>query len=147
MSRNQRVAMLAVAALIAVVAFATLRTSDPSNSANTTQTTTSQSTANSVDQGTASTTAQAQPKPKPKPKPPLLTAANPHRLAFAKGDTVRFRVRHSAAEEVHLHGYDIAKDLPAGKTITFQFKADIEGIFEVELEHSGTPLGSVRVEP
>jgi hypothetical protein len=62
----------------------------------------------------------------------------PRRLTFAKGDTVRFRVQHSAAEEEHLHGYDIAKDLPAGKTITFQFKADIEGIFEVELEHSGT---------
>jgi plastocyanin len=127
------------------VAVATLRTSDTPNTANNTQTTTSQSTANSDDQATASTTGQAQPKPKPKPQ--LLTAAKPRRLTFAKGDTVRFRVRHSAAEEVHLHGYDIAKDLPAGKTITFQFKADIEGIFEVELERSGTPLGSIRVDP
>jgi hypothetical protein len=60
---------------------------------------------------------------------------------------VRFRVRHGEAEEVHVHGYDIKKDLAANETANVSFEASIPGIFEIELEHSGTPLGRLKVEP
>jgi hypothetical protein len=49
---------------------------------------------------------------------------------------VRFRGRHGEAEEVHIHGYDIKKELAANETADVSFKATIPGIFEVELEHS-----------
>ena len=60
---------------------------------------------------------------------------------------MRFRVRHGDAEEVHVHGYDITKDLAANETANVSFEASIPGIFEIELEHSGTPLGRLKVEP
>jgi hypothetical protein len=51
------------------------------------------------------------------------------------------------AEEVHIHGYDIAKDLEPNKEITVSFPATIEGIFEIEYEHAGEQIGELRVEP
>jgi hypothetical protein len=60
---------------------------------------------------------------------------------------VRFRVRSPAAEEIHVHGYDRYLDVPAGKTVNVSFKADITGIFEVELHGSGEPIAQLKVEP
>ena len=42
---------------------------------------------------------------------------------------------------------DIKKDLAANETANVSFEASIPGIFEIELEHSGTPLGRLKVEP
>lgn len=68
-------------------------------------------------------------------------------LVFHKGDTIRFVVDSDAAEEVHLHGYDVAEDVAPGQPAMFAVKANIEGIFEAELEHSGTQIASITVEP
>lgn len=35
----------------------------------------------------------------------------------------------------------------ANETANVSFDASIPGIFEIELEHSGTPLGRLKVEP
>jgi FtsP/CotA-like multicopper oxidase with cupredoxin domain len=78
---------------------------------------------------------------------PLLTAAKVQEIHVKKGDTVRFRVRSDSAEEVHIHGYDIKHDLPAGKVVPVSFKATIDGIFEIELEHSSTQIARLRVDP
>ena len=147
MPRAQRLTFLGIAAVIAVVAVILLagggdETEEAANSAST-ATPTATATAN----GTAEATATATPTPKPKPKPPLLQAGNEKALNFEEGETVRFRVRHDEAEEVHVHGYDISKDLEPGKTETVSFKATITGIFEIELEHSGTLLAQLKVVP
>jgi hypothetical protein len=34
-----------------------------------------------------------------------------------------------------------------GKPARFSFRADITGIFEIELEHSHKPIGRLRVNP
>ncbi|MDW5596793.1 hypothetical protein VSS74_20775 [Conexibacter stalactiti] len=68
-------------------------------------------------------------------------------LVFHKGDTIRFVVDSDAPEEVHLHGYDVAEDVAPGQPARFAVKANIEGIFEAELEHSGTQIASITVEP
>ena len=88
-----------------------------------------------------------EPAPTPKPKPPLLRAGNGRQLTFTMGETIRFRVRHGEDEEVHVHGYDESKAIKAGETTTMSFPATIEGIFEIELERSATPIGSLKVEP
>ena len=149
MSRTQRLAMLGVAALIAVIALVVIPGGDdeadtPQPAA---QTTPQETTSSPTTDGASTTAAEPKPEPKPKPKPPLLRAGREPELDFKKGDTIRFRVRHPEAEEVHVHGYDISRDLEPGKTVTMSFKATIEGIFEVELEHSGTPIASLKVEP
>lgn len=68
-------------------------------------------------------------------------------LEYSAGDEVRFRVSSDAAEEVHVHGYDVAKEVPAGGTIEFDFPADLEGIYEVELEELAVQIAELRVNP
>ena len=68
-------------------------------------------------------------------------------LTYTSGDDVQFSVKSDAAEEVHVHGYDLMQDTVPGKSITFDFPADIEGIFEVELEESHSQIAELTVEP
>lgn len=68
-------------------------------------------------------------------------------LEFSAGEEVRFRVSSDAAEEIHVHGYDIAKDVPAGGTIEFDFPAELEGIYEAELEGLGVQIAELRINP
>jgi hypothetical protein len=68
-------------------------------------------------------------------------------LEFSAGEEVRFRVSSDAAEEIHVHGYDIAKEVPAGGTIEFDFPAELEGIYEAELEELGVQIAELRINP
>jgi|GEM_PF-1243858 len=68
-------------------------------------------------------------------------------LEFSAGEEIRFRVSSDAAEEIHIHGYDIAKDVPAGGTIEFDFPAELEGIYEAELEGLGVQIAELRINP
>ena len=71
----------------------------------------------------------------------------PADLAFQKGDEVRFVVRSDVEDEVHVHGYDISAEVPAGGKAEFEFPAELEGVFEIELENSATPLAELTVTP
>lgn len=68
-------------------------------------------------------------------------------LSFDAGEVVRFKVTSDIADELHLHGYDISKPVAAGGSATFEFPADIEGIFELELEERAVPLAELQVNP
>jgi FtsP/CotA-like multicopper oxidase with cupredoxin domain len=138
-----RAAFAALALAILVAAFVVLR---PSGDGGPEQPA-AQATATATAAGSTPAPAET-----PTPKPtvdagPLLTAAKVTEIRVAKGDTVRFRVRSPQAEEVHVHGYDLKKDLSPGKTARMSFRATIDGIFEIELEHSATQIASLRVDP
>ena len=49
-------------------------------------------------------------------------------------------------DEVHLHGYDISRDVAVGGTARVSFVAKIPGRFEVELEQSGVQLAELTVQ-
>lgn len=68
-------------------------------------------------------------------------------LEFGTGERVRFEVDSDVGDEVHVHGYDIAKDVEAGGSVSFDFPATIEGIFEVELEERAEQIAELRVVP
>jgi FtsP/CotA-like multicopper oxidase with cupredoxin domain len=68
-------------------------------------------------------------------------------LSYKKGDEVRLKVRSDVADEIHVHGYDLRKDVPAGGTVEFRFKATIEGRFEIELENAHTLIATLEVTP
>jgi hypothetical protein len=68
-------------------------------------------------------------------------------LEYDKGDQIHFKVSSDAAEEIHVHGYDLAKEVAAGATVSFDFPASIEGIFEAELEGLGVQIVELRVNP
>jgi hypothetical protein len=51
------------------------------------------------------------------------------------------------ASEVHVHGFDLMKDLEPGRPVSFLFRAGIEGVFDLELEETETQIASLKVEP
>ncbi len=70
------------------------------------------------------------------------------KITVTKGDRVRIEVASpDTSDEIHLHGYDLKRDLKAGGRVRFSFGADAEGIFEIELEGTGTQIGKLVVEP
>lgn len=68
-------------------------------------------------------------------------------LTYKKGDQIQFKVHSEVADEVHVHGYDLMKDVPAGGTITYDFPATIEGVFEAEMEEQKEQIIQLTVEP
>jgi maltose-binding protein MalE len=69
-------------------------------------------------------------------------------LTYKKGDRIHFKVKVPFEEEVHLHGYDVAKEVPkGGGTVTYDLPAEIEGVFEAELEGHKEQILELKVEP
>jgi phage tail sheath gpL-like len=69
-------------------------------------------------------------------------------ITVPKGDRVLIYVTSSdTTDEVHLHGYDIKRNLRAGGRVTFSFTASAEGIFEMELESTATQIAKLVVRP
>ena len=68
------------------------------------------------------------------------------RESVDKGDRVVLAVTSDVADEVHLHGYDISRDVEAGGTVRIAFRATLPGRFEVELEGRGIQIGDLTVQ-
>ena len=91
-------------------------------------------------------------KPKPPPVPKIVVrdgkpVGGVRTIKVAKGDRVRFTVESDVADEVHVHGYDLHKDVAAGGSVSFGFKANIDGKFEAELEQRKEQIIDLEVEP
>jgi hypothetical protein len=69
------------------------------------------------------------------------------RESVDEGDGVLLVVRSDVADEVHLHGYDLSRDVAAGGTARIRFRATLPGRFEVELEERGAQIGELTVQP
>jgi hypothetical protein len=98
------------------------------------------------------TTRTASPEPAAPPIPTVrVVGGKPQggvaKLDFKKGDTIRFRVVSDVSDEIHVHGYDLMKDVKAGGSVAFSFKGDIDGKFEIELEGAKQQIASLTVEP
>jgi FtsP/CotA-like multicopper oxidase with cupredoxin domain len=68
------------------------------------------------------------------------------RVRVDRGEKVRIRVEADRNEEVHLHGYDLSKDVAPGKPATIDFTADAPGVFEGELEQARLKLFEIQVQ-
>ena len=64
-----------------------------------------------------------------------------------QGDKVVLVVRTDSGEAVHLHGYNIEKEVVPGKPVRVPFTANIAGRFEVELHPTDTLLAVIEVKP
>jgi hypothetical protein len=159
-TRSQRLTFLAVAAVIAAVAVVGLSggSDDASEEQAASQATTATPMAapestGMADAGESATTAAPEatpaPRPRPRPRPVLLTASgDPKTVRGTEGERVRFRIRSAVDEEVHVHGYDITRALPAGRVVTVTIPdATLTGIYEIELHGSGVQIGSLRIDP
>ena len=150
MSKGARIGLLVVGVVILVAAFIALRPSAEDEGSTAETPTETPSAAAPTETPTAGATPTPSPTPTPRPTVdpgPVLTGEEVEDIRVDKDETVRFQVRPPEDEEVHIHGYDISKDVKAGETTKIVFKADIDGIFEIEFEHSGTPIAELRVDP
>jgi len=68
-------------------------------------------------------------------------------LTYNKGEQIHFIVDSDVSDEVHMHGYDIMKDVKAGGSVSFDFPASIEGVFEAELEDRKEQILELTVNP
>jgi hypothetical protein len=68
-------------------------------------------------------------------------------LTYSKGDLMRIRVNAQPGDEIHMHGYDVLKTAPPSGRVTFNVRANIEGVFEMELEKTATQIANIKVNP
>lgn len=71
----------------------------------------------------------------------------PDRINAKVGDRVVFSVTADTADHVHVHTYDVMVAIKPGRAATVRVRADIPGVFEVELEDSHLVLTRLRVTP
>lgn len=69
------------------------------------------------------------------------------RETVRKGDEVVLVVTSDVADEVHVHGYDISRDIAPGKAARIAFVAKLPGRFEVELEERGVQIADLTIRP
>jgi hypothetical protein len=69
-----------------------------------------------------------------------------HRVKVAEGSSVRILVSCDVDDEVHVHGYEIEREVSAGQSVTIEFTADQTGVFEVETHESGLLLFQLQVQ-
>ncbi|CAN5256819.1 hypothetical protein BH20ACT13_BH20ACT13_14430 [soil metagenome] len=69
------------------------------------------------------------------------------RETVQKNDRVVLVITSDVADEVHLHGYDVTRDVSAGGTVRLPFTTSLPGRFEVELEDRGAQIADLTVQP
>ena len=151
MSRNQRLGLVALAVVVAVAAFLIARPSDDEEEGAGTDRPAQTETTGTPDRETA-----AEPAEPPRVERIALRGGAPQggvrTLRYQRGQTVRLVVTSDAADEIHVHGYDLTQNPAPGNPVRFRFEADIEGVFEIESHVAGDagrePLvARLQVEP
>ena len=97
------------------------------------------------------------PPPQPAPKPKVarvnivVRGGRPvggiRRATVARNRRVILTVRSDVSDHVHLHGYDVMRDVGPGMPGRIDFRATIPGRFEVELEDSRLQIADITVNP
>ncbi len=137
------------AAVIAAVAlFVVLRPDDSADPVANPGTTTLTST-------TATSTSPPPPSPAPTVGPARVRVAvrdaqpvgGVRRVTVAKGRRVILVVTSDVADHVHLHGYDVMRDVAPGRPARIAFRATIVGTVEAELEDRRVAIASITTKP
>jgi hypothetical protein len=140
----RRLLIVVAAVAVAAVLFVVLRPGDEGEATQTTTTSTSTTTT---------------PEPPPALPPPprvvrvriVVKGGKPvggiRNVTVAKGRRVMLFVTSDVADEVHLHGYNVMRDVAPGEPAQLTFRATIVGTVEVELEQRGVPLARITTKP
>ncbi len=142
-----RILLLVGAAAAAIVLFLVLQRDDEGDS-----------TASTASTPTATQTTTPTTSTRPTTTTPAVTVARItvsdgkavggiRRIDVEEGDRVELRVRSDVADEVHVHGYDLKRDVAPGKPARIAFRATIPGRFDVELEERALPIAELDVRP
>ena len=156
MSRNQRIGLIVATVVFAGVAFVIASPDDDDGGGDQA----AQTTPTTRTETQAQTETEEQPDETVPPKPEVTrielsggeVAGGAADIKVTRGDVVRIVVSADAPDDIHLHGYDIEKKAAPGQPARFRFRADVEGIFEIEshvAEDAGKDplIGKLTVEP
>jgi heme/copper-type cytochrome/quinol oxidase subunit 2 len=156
-SRLQRIALAAAAVAVLVALFFVFRPGDDDETAGETTTTTAGTTSATTTTGTTETTTTTTATTTAPARSKALVirikvedgqvAGGIQRATIPKGRIVRLVVRADVSDEVHLHGYDVMRDVAPGKPARLRFRATIPGRFEVELESRKLLIAELEVSP
>jgi hypothetical protein len=143
-----RLLIVAAALVVAGGLFLVLR---PDGDEGETATTTTTTTTTDV------TEPSVPPPPRPQgPPPPAQVRINVRggkpvggvrRVTVGEGRRVILIVTSDVADHVHLHGYNVFRDVAPGMPARLAFRATIVGTVEVELEDRRVPLARITTQP
>ena len=72
---------------------------------------------------------------------------SPGEISVNEDDNVTLHVSSDKLMELHLHGYDVEREVEPGETAELRFEADLTGRFEIEDHESEKELGTLQVRP
>jgi hypothetical protein len=142
-----RLLIVAATVVVAAVLFVLLRPDDDDSAA--TPTTTQPAT-------TTEREPTVPPPRPPAPPPPAQVritvrdgrpVGGVRRVTVGRGRRVVLIVTADVTDHVHLHGYDVMRDVAPGRPARLAFRATIVGTVEVELEDRRIPLATVTTQP
>jgi hypothetical protein len=143
--------MAAIALAVGVLALASCGGDESVETTETSDTTTTQTTTETTTPATTETTTETTPPVGPTIVRIVVVGGAPKggivRQTVTQGDRVVLVVESDVADEVHLHGYDLTKNVSAGGTARLAFRATLPGRFEVELEDRGVQIAQLTVRP
>jgi len=71
----------------------------------------------------------------------------PSEITVTEGDRVVLRITADSPRGVHLHGYDIEREVAPGEQARLSFEADLTGRFPIEDHETEEELGTLVVRP
>lgn len=73
--------------------------------------------------------------------------SGPELITASAGETLRLRVRSNRADELHIHGYEVSRDLPADHLVVVELPLALSGRFDIELHGAHQVLAVLEVQP
>ena len=68
-------------------------------------------------------------------------------ISAREGDRVTISIELGEPIELHLHGYDVEREVGPGEPGRLSFEADLTGGFEIENHETEEELGELQVRP
>ena len=151
MTPRQRIVLLAIAAVVLVggIVLAASSGSDEGSSDPGTETTAAPQTVQTTGPGEKP---EEEPE-RPEPRMEVIRirdgkpAGGVKTFKFDNGETIRLRFTADSPGEVHIHGFDHEFDVNDTGSKIVRFKADLEGIFEIEEHDTGELLAKLEIRP
>ena len=150
MGTGPKVALAVAAVAVAIVLLVVLRPGDEDDEAEpTTPATTVVTTTVTETNGETTTTTTATTEEPVRAEIVVEggEVSGPERVRLEEGQRLVLVVRADVVDHVHVHGYDLMRDVGPGQPARFAFRVTDPGRFDVELEDRQQPLTELVVSP
>ncbi len=72
---------------------------------------------------------------------------SPEEVSVREGDRMKMSLTSDSPVEIHVHGYDLEREVETGGSAEISYEADLTGRFPMEDHETGSELGVLVVEP